>query len=138
MAAVAYPAQLPRFRGSSPPGRPEWRSRPADRAGPGLLYWRRRLVAALLAVAVSLIGVMAVVPLARAVGAVLAPDGPTGGRAPAHVYVVQPGDTFWSIARSLDPDGDPRPVVDRLVATHGSTLLHPGQELVLPAPPTSP
>jgi hypothetical protein len=53
--------------------------------------------------------------------------------APAAVYVVQPGDTFWEIARRLDPTGDPRPLVARLVAAHGSPVLVPGERLALPA-----
>jgi hypothetical protein len=53
--------------------------------------------------------------------------------APAAVYVVQPGDTFWDIARRLDPAGDPRPLVARLVAAHGSPVLVPGERLALPA-----
>lgn len=47
-------------------------------------------------------------------------------------YVVQPGDTLWSIASRLDPDGDPRPLVARLSSQlHGETLV-PGEALYLP------
>jgi nucleoid-associated protein YgaU len=49
------------------------------------------------------------------------------------VYVVQPGDTLWSIATRLDPGADPRPLVDRLVAAHGSATLHVGEVIRLPA-----
>jgi LysM repeat protein len=67
-----------------------------------------------------------------------------GGRAgagPAHpsvarVYVVHPGDTLWGIARSVvGPSGDPRPLVDRLVAVNhlaGGTIA-PGERLSIPA-----
>ncbi|MDQ3980451.1 MAG: LysM peptidoglycan-binding domain-containing protein, partial [Actinomycetota bacterium] len=48
------------------------------------------------------------------------------------VYVVQPGDTFWSIARRVDPTGDPRRLVDRLVAAHGGPTLHVGERIPLP------
>lgn len=51
----------------------------------------------------------------------------------AVVAVVAPGDTLWSIARSLQPDGDIRPLVDRLVAANGSPVIVPGQELRLPS-----
>jgi len=47
-------------------------------------------------------------------------------------YVVQPGDTFWSIARRMSPGGDPRPLVDRLVAEHGTAVLHVGERVALP------
>ncbi len=48
--------------------------------------------------------------------------------------VVQPGDTLWSIARSVAGDGDVRPVVDaiqNLNALDGAHLV-PGQVLQLP------
>jgi LysM repeat protein len=48
------------------------------------------------------------------------------------VYVVQPGDTLWSIARAAQVGEDLRPVVDRLAAEVGHRPLQPGQRLVLP------
>jgi hypothetical protein len=48
-----------------------------------------------------------------------------------HVYVVQPHDTIWSIARKLDPSGDPRAMVDRIVSLNGGAALQPGQRLRL-------
>jgi len=47
-------------------------------------------------------------------------------------YVVQPGDTVWSIASRLEPGHDPRPLVDELDARWGGTVLHPGEQLTLP------
>jgi Tfp pilus assembly protein FimV len=47
------------------------------------------------------------------------------------VHVVQPGETLWSIARTLRPDGDIRPLVDRLVELNGGDHLEAGQVLVL-------
>jgi Tfp pilus assembly protein FimV len=85
---------------------------------------RARMLAVALIVAASLL----VVPgLARGDG----PDRP----APQVHYVVQPGDTLWSIARQLAPGRDPRPVVDALVEAndlHGG--LQAGQELSVPVP----
>ena len=47
-------------------------------------------------------------------------------------YVVQPGDTLWTIAARLhDGDGDLRAVVDRLADANGGAALFVGQELVL-------
>ena len=96
------------------------------------VYRRRRAFAVVLAASV-------VAALVLAAGGLLASFG--GGPltaserpgATAAVYVVQPGDTFWEIARRLDPTGDPRPLVARLVAAHGSSVLVPGERLALPA-----
>ena len=65
-------------------------------------------------------------------GSLTAPERPLPVVA-GQVYEVQPGDTFWAIARSLDPDGDPRPLVDRLVAEHGGPVLVAGEQIRLPA-----
>ncbi|WP_324273788.1 LysM peptidoglycan-binding domain-containing protein [Blastococcus brunescens] len=48
--------------------------------------------------------------------------------------MVQPGDTLWSIASSLEVDGDVRSVIDRIQELNGlrSADLVPGQELLLP------
>jgi hypothetical protein len=45
--------------------------------------------------------------------------------------VVQPGDTYWTIARSLQPGGDVRALVDKLSAEHGGAPLQPGEQLAL-------
>ncbi len=42
-----------------------------------------------------------------------------GASSSARFHVVQPGDTLWSIARSLHPSGDLRPVVDALESRAG-------------------
>jgi LysM repeat protein len=47
-------------------------------------------------------------------------------------HVVVPGDTIWSIARGLVPEGDIRPVVDRIVAANGGSGLEVGQVLLIP------
>lgn len=48
------------------------------------------------------------------------------------VYVVQPGDTLWSIASSLT-DGDIRSFVGELIELNGAVSVDVGQRLVLPA-----
>jgi hypothetical protein len=45
--------------------------------------------------------------------------------------VVQPGDSAWSIARRLQPTGDIRPLVDRLVERTGGGVLRAGERLDL-------
>jgi hypothetical protein len=47
-------------------------------------------------------------------------------------YVVQPGDTVWSIASRLQPTGDVRPLVDQLDARFGGSVLHAGETVLVP------
>ena len=65
-------------------------------------------------------------------GSLTAPERPLPVVA-GQVYEVQPGDTFWALARSIDPAGDPRPLVDRMVAEHGGPSLVVGEQIQLPA-----
>jgi len=95
---------------------------------PTTVYRRRRAVALLAVVTALAALVLALQPILGPSGTGWPPERPG---APA-VYVVQPGDTFWAIAGRLHPGEDPRPLVARLVAAHGSPVLVPGQRLHLP------
>jgi nucleoid-associated protein YgaU len=115
MVAITHPA--PRTH----------RSRPAPTAA---TFRRRRLVAAALAVLV----LVSVVNLALQLTAG-EPAAVDAARPVAELrVVVEPGDTVWSIARSLAGDGDIRPVVDAIVEANGGAGLVAGDrlELVLP------
>jgi nucleoid-associated protein YgaU len=46
-------------------------------------------------------------------------------------YVVQPGDTLWSIAAEIAPEEDPRVVVDALRRANGGPELQIGSQLTL-------
>lgn len=61
--------------------------------------------------------------------------GPGRGAAAGDRYVVQPGDTLWSIAVSRAPGSDPRPVVQAIADANrvDAGSLVPGQLLVIPA-----
>jgi|688.fasta_scaffold45244_4 hypothetical protein len=50
------------------------------------------------------------------------------------VVVVQPGENLWSIAQSIDPEGDPRDLVIRIreINALGSQHVFPGQSLIVP------
>ena len=129
MVAVIHsrPTTGPR---SSPTARASC-SPPAGRAVvPELTYRRRRAAAAGIVVALVLAGQ----GLLSALGA-----SPGTDRPPAPIpaeelsgYVVQPGDTFWSLVHRMAPDRDPRPLVDRMVADHGSAVLEVGERIALP------
>jgi len=151
MAAIAYPTPHPR----QVVVRPRVRvvrapSRPSD------AVFRRRRVGAALLVGAVLLTVAALVAglMTRSDGggsvALRTEPGPGAvvgdltayGSAhidppPGSVYVVQPGDTLWSIARSLAPAGDVRAEVDQLEALNGSASLQAGQRLVLAPTPGS-
>ena len=130
MAAVAHasPADIRRLAtvriGSYVP--------PTPQRTPAVVYRRRRMVAVLVAATLAAV-------LVLAVGGLVGSFTGTGSSVPERpvsagaVYVVQPGDTFWDIARRLEPSSDPRPLVARLVAAHGSPVLVAGERVALPA-----
>lgn len=118
------PASACRF-GDSPPAR-AGRARRHDAA----TYRRRRI---------AVFGMLAAVVLAGWVGAHDLLAGPAAaGSAPAmqpiaaHVVVVQPGDTLWSIAVATGRGGDLRPLVDRLDAEVHGRPLQVGERLLVP------
>jgi nucleoid-associated protein YgaU len=88
---------------------------------------RRRIT---LAVSLTLVAAAWAGPAVRALGSTEDPV-----RIARSSYVVREGDTLWSIARRLAPDGDPRPVVDQLATANGvdAGSIVPGQTLVVSA-----
>jgi Tfp pilus assembly protein FimV len=59
--------------------------------------------------------------------------GPAAGSAVGRTaYVVQPGDTLWSIAERLYPSADVAQVVDALVTVNGGARIQAGQTLIMP------
>ncbi len=146
MAAVVVPCQhlIPITEAWSPaslPARPDLRvvadGRSPRRTRPAAATYRRRRLVALaaavvLAACVALAG-RAVIP-ATGGGPFPAPgSSPVSGLSAAgqQAYVIQPGDTIWSVARRIQPAGDIRPLVDELVDRNGGAALRPGQVLVL-------
>ena len=110
-------------------------ARPAPTAA---IYKRRQLVAFALVVLL----VIAALSVARAAigGPGAAPlTGPrsAGGTNAVQpiarsVYVVQPGDTLWAIARALQPEGDVRPLVGKIADQRGGAPLQVGERIALP------
>jgi hypothetical protein len=138
------PAPRPTLRLVTPcePRRDGFARRPSQAT-----YWRRRalvlaaLVSLLLAgraVAGALVGGEATVTTGAApVAGIAAPEATPApaadqpAAAPASVYVVRPGDTVWSIAQHLRPDGDVRALVDELTERAGGSALQAGQRIPL-------
>jgi len=128
MAAIAYPgadrapqAPAPRHLRLVPP--------PARRRSRAGIYWRRRIAVLVLLFLVVIAARAALGALGG--GPLAAPETPAGRAGVGAVYVVQPGDTYWSIARHLQPSGDVRGLVDLLSAEHGAAPLQPGEQLAL-------
>jgi LysM repeat protein len=90
---------------------------------------RRRIVVAGVLLAVIVMAALVVGRVSTVLGGTPAVPGHRPG---ATSYVVQPGDTLWSIARSLQPDGDVRPLVRGLRDANGGSALAVGQVLALP------
>jgi LysM domain len=54
-------------------------------------------------------------------------------RSEPRTYVVRPGDSFWSIARSVQSSGDLRPLVADLIDSHGTNVLQVGDRVTIPS-----
>ena len=147
MAAIAYSNPSIAGPGSRTtavdPARPDLRVVAGGRtrrvAHPTAATYRRRRLTVLVAVAVLVtVLVVTVRVLATGLGggpnpapeaSVSAVPAAAVSVADGTAYIVQPGDTVWSIARRVKPEGDLRPLVDRIVARLGTTALRPGQTL---------
>jgi hypothetical protein len=108
-------------RAGAPPAVRAWRASPP--------YRRRRALAAC-GLALAMVGG------GLAAGRVAAMLGGAPASAPEHrpvlaTYVVEPGDTVWSIARQLQPSGDISGLVRSLARANGGSELVVGQRLVL-------
>ena len=134
MAAIAYPELDRRPRAPRPhlvlvpPHRPAGLRAPSRRVA-----LRRRRLIALAALVVFVLVLQLAVHTASAwlgSGSLAAPE--PRPAAAGSVYVVQPGDTLWTLARRAQPNGDLRPLVGRLAAAHDGRPLQAGQRIVLP------
>lgn len=132
MVAVAVPGARPGAYGTigRDRARPPATSSPSPRPTSEACFRRRRVAVSSLFLGMLLAGRVALGMLG---------SGPLSASRPAspvlvseRVHVVQPGDTLWSIARSLQPKGDVRRVVHQLAAQRDGTALHVGERIALP------
>jgi hypothetical protein len=140
MAAVLVPAPIERPApsgaqrpGSHAPGRPQLRLIPGGRSPVALAatYRRRRLVAVLVLVTVLVIAIQ----LAQALAGVAAGwSAPTSAPIEGPTVTVEagPGDTLWSLAREVRPEGDVRPLVEAMVADRGTAAVAIGEQVRVP------
>jgi hypothetical protein len=101
------------------------------------VYRRRRIAVATLVVAAFL----AVAPVATAglnwawheANPTPAVSAPVHAAAPMETtWTVRPGDTLWGIARSVQPTGDLRPLLSKLMAQYKNDALQVGDTIAIP------
>ena len=78
-------------------------------------------------------GVLGGIVLAVFVGGFGIANASSSSKGEVRSYLVRSGDSFWSIARSVQSQGDLRPLVADLIEAHGSNALQVGDVLELPA-----
>ena len=136
--AVLAPSPLRRpidrpIDGGGRPARPVPQSRTAGASGVRLTRRGRLLLVALLAVLAFLM--LTVGQAALGFFDAEAGSGSSSTDA-ARTWVVQPGETLWSIAERIEPNSDPRELVARIVSMNDLTdsSVTVGQEIFVPAP----
>jgi hypothetical protein len=108
------------------PERPALRLVDGGTRRPSPVVARRRRLAVAVALGLLLAVVLGVASMALRRPA-MAGSLPEGRR----VHVVQPGETYWSIAGDLT-DGDLRMAVDALIDANGGRALFPGDHIEVP------
>ena len=110
-------------------------------ADPRLVRRRITALALLLALCVALsVAVLQFAVRPGGIPASAAGSGPASASQPVvlpagvadHFYIVETGDSLWSIARAFAPHRDVRAYVKELDDLNGGTTIQPGQRLVLP------
>ena len=97
----------------------------ARRPSPAVLRRRRFVVAVVLGLLLAATLAVASAVLARPTTAGSLPQG-------RQTHVVQPGETYWSIAAATSHGGDLRIAVDALVDANGGRPLFPGDRIEVP------
>jgi hypothetical protein len=104
------------------------------RRQPAAVYRRRRRAAAAVTavvLALAFLGVRALLPAGAEQSP--APAAAASTTAAATVVVAAPGDSLWTVARRVQPEGDVRPLVDAMREANGGATLHAGQRVLVPS-----
>jgi LysM domain len=118
-------------------GEPEARPRARPLPDRATRVRRRRILALVALVAIVLLASALAVQVVGWIADVEGSPSPepldptSWGLVAGQEYVVQPGDTMWSIAAEIAPDRDPRAVVDALREANGGPELEVGDRLIL-------
>ena len=123
MAAVRHLEHTPGAAGTPTPSRHLRLVPAAPRRPSAACYRRRRVVVGVVVGGLLVIALKASAPAAPA---------PPARATASTVHVVQPGETYWSIASSLDGAGPLEARVDELVTANDGEVLQPGDRLLLP------
>jgi len=111
---------------------------PTDHRGIALPFSSYEIVVALIA---AVVAIAVAIAIGHGAFSAMAPAPPGRNASPGSAalrgataeVVVAPGDTLWSIARSIQPAGDLRDLVGALQAANGgSASLQPGDRLTVP------
>jgi Tfp pilus assembly protein FimV len=111
----------------APAPRPALRLVDSGARRPDAQVLRRRRLAV-----VVVVGVLLAVALAVTSAALSRPAAAGSLLQGRQTHLVQPGDTYWSIAAATTDHGDVRVAVDALVDANGGRPLFPGDRIELP------
>lgn len=126
MTASLYPAQRPARYAVHVPAR-------LTGSTPTASTYRRRRVGAVVFVLVFVLALVVSIGSLAEQGLADRGGGPASGSTVGQAtYVVQPGDTLWSITERLYPAADLPQVVDALVTLNGGASIQAGQTLTMP------
>ncbi len=89
---------------------------------------RRRTILAMMGLALALLAF----PLGGFGGASHTTESASAAQIHGSTYVVEPGDSLWSIAERVDPSGDPRPLVSEMASKLGTYTVVPGEQITIP------
>ena len=101
---------------------------PSPRRRASIEVRRRRTILAMMGLALALLAF----PLGGFGGASHTTESASAAQIHGSSYVVRPGDSLWTIAERVDPNGDPRPLVAEMASELGTFTVVPGEQITIP------